>query len=677
MSYSHCITENYIKYYPEKLNFSKDFDSCQGLKGFVCKVRLKSKPSNLEKRIILKIDGFLEISIKLLSKEKNNFEFNSYDSSEQYFVYADEKGNSPIITAEIYLQNEYFTERKSMRIGLPLNLYDAVNNDIYLFYDGVRFSWIYNGKIVNSNFPFGNTKAGELWYDDSALEMVGFCCDLSRLKTSKETEKTERSIAYYSFAGYNDWAGDVVNFWHNGVYHLLILYDRHHHGNRFGGGAHTTMHLTTSDFISWENHGEIYSLNYPWETFGTGTMFYHKGKYYYSFGLHTSRMMPDEKTAGHLILNAYEETGETTPIRHSEICEKGFYPNGANYLVSEDGINFVPSYKQVHWSENPSIYTNSDETLTMYAGYGADGTWQAPDIDGPWRRVDSNFPTDEMRKISGCSTECPSMFEWNGYKYLLMGITGFFQTEKNSDILIDMTAKNMDFYDGLCVPMVANCCGRYILSGWLAGWGFAYVIAHRELIQKDNGMLGIKWMPEYTPDTKNLALRYEKNDIIDYAKFNVESKHSYYIEFAVAPSECGRVGIGFDGDGKSFVLSLNTKTAKVQTSYSENSNSFPEEMLSIGEYIIQHGAIGNFRNLTGDIWHKDGVNFAISNVEEIRREYVFKMILHYEPKKDSLILDAEIGGGRTLISNRKNFKAQKLTLFTENATIKKLRIYDM
>ena len=100
-------------------------------------------------------------------------------------------------------------------------------------------------------------------------------------------------------------------------------------------------------------------------------------------------------------------------------------------------------------------------------------------------------------------------------------------------------------------------------------------------------------------------------------------------------------------------------------------------MLSIGEYIIQHGAIGNFRNLTGDIWHKDGVNFAISNVEEIRQEYVFKMILHYEPKKDSLILDAEIGGGRTLISNRKNFKAQKLTLFTENATIKKLRIYDM
>ncbi len=677
MAKGHIITENYIKYYPELLNFSDKPDSLLVSKGFVCKIRLKENPLNREEKTILKIDGFLKISLRLLNKEKNNAELDGYDRSEQFFSFADKNGNSPIITAEIYLQNEYYPKRSSMRISLPLNLYDAVNNDIYLLYDGVRFSWIYGGKIVNSNFPFGNTKGGEFWYDSYAFSNVGFSCDLTELKTSKEAEKTERSIAFYSFTGHNDWAGDVVNFWHDGIYHLLILYDRHHHGNRFCGGAHTTVHLTTRDFINWENHGEIYSFKEPWETFGTGTMFYHNGRYYYSFGLHTSRMVPDEKTAGHLIAKNYEETGETAPISYNEIYAKGLYPNGANYLVSDDGINFVPTNCQVHWSENPSIYTNSDGTLTMYAGYGADGTWQAPSVEGPWKRVSSNFPTAEMRKLSGCSTECPSMFEWNGYKYLLMGFTGFFQTEKNGDEFIDMASKGFDVYDGLCVPMVANCDGRYILSGWLSGWGWAYVIAHRELIQKENGRLGIKWMPEHNPVTKELALFYEENNINNDVEINIARKSSYYLECTVIPDVDGRVGFGFDGEGNNFVLSLNTKTLKVQANYSSNVNSFPEEIPSVSEYIMKNGAVGHFNNLPGNHWHKDAVNFAISNIEEIKKEYIFKMILHYEPKKDSLIIDAEIGGGRTFISNRKNFTARRLTVFSENAIVKNLKLYNM
>lgn len=674
---NHTITENFIRYYPQLLNFSKDFNSSEISKGFICKIRLKEITLNREEKVILEIKGLLRIYVRLLKKDEDIRNLNGYDLAEQFFVYADKSGNSPIICAELYLEDEYTQKSRSIRVGVPLNLYDAVNEDIYLLYDGIRFSWIYDGKIINSNFPFGNTTAGELWYEADCFKDIGFCCELAKLKTQKETEKTNRSIAYYSFPGYNDWAGDVVNFWYDGTYHLLVLYDRHHHGNRFGGGAHTTMHLTTRDFINWENHGEVYSFKYPWETFGTGTMFYHNGKYYYSFGLHTSRMIPDDKTAGHIICENYRKNGETVSVSYDEIFSKGLYPNGANYLVSDDGINFVPSNIQVHWSENPSIYANDDGTLTMYAGYGADGAWKAPCIEGPWKPVNSNFPTAEMRKLSGCTTECPSLFEWNGYKYLLIGFTGFFQTEKNGDTFFDMASKGFDIYDGLCVPMVAECNGRYILSGWLGGFGWAYVIAHRELVQKENGILGIKWMPEYTPDTKESALSYEAAVVSGNTELSLESKNSYYLEFTVIPDVDSKVGIGFSGDGKSFVMSLNTKTAKVQTNYSEDVFSFPKELPSLSEYIEQYGAIENYHKLSGDNLHKDGVNFSIVNVDELKREYKFKMILHYEPKSDSLIIDAEIGSGRTFISNRKNFTAQRLTLFGKDVTVKDLKLYNI
>lgn len=672
---NHSITENFIRYYPEKINFNKSFNRSEIQDGFVLKIRLKENPSNRQEKVVLKIDGFLEISLRLLKQEEDSQNLSGYDRGEQFFVYADQNGYSPIICAKLYLNNEYNPERNCIKISLPLNLFDAVNNELYLFYDGVRFCWIYGGKIVNCNFPFGDTKAGEFEVLSENFADFGFCTDIKSMKTSEEKEVTNRSIAYYSSSGYNDWAGDIVNFWHNGIYHLLVLYDRHHHGNRFGEGAHTTIHLTTKDFKNWENHGEVYSLKNPWETFGTGTMFYHNGKYYYTFGFHTSRVIPDEKTAGHLLKKYYEENKETRAFSYKEIFEKGYFPNGSNYLVSDDGINFTPSEKQVHWAENPSVYTNADGTLTMYAGYGADGTWQADNIDGPWKRVDSAFPNSEMRKSSGCSTECPSMFSWNGYKYLLMGFTGFFKTEKNGNEFIDMVPIGMDIYDGLCVPMVANCNGRYILSGWLNGYGWAYVIAHRELVQKQNGILGIRWMPEHTPEKREEKLYCSFANADNGLEIDLQKRTSYYIECKILPKSCGRVGIAFSGEGKPFVFSLNTKNLKVQANYSEDTLAFPDELPSISEYITENGAINNFKNLSGEVWHKDSVNFSIVNVEEIKGEYTFKMILHYEPKTEAIVLDAEIGGGRTFISNRRGFIPEKLTVLTENATVQNLKIY--
>ena len=54
-------------------------------------------------------------------------------------------------------------------------------------------------------------------------------------------------------------------------------------------------------------------------------MFYHNGKYYYTFGFHTSRVIPDEKTADHLLKKYYEENEETRAFSYKEISEKGYF----------------------------------------------------------------------------------------------------------------------------------------------------------------------------------------------------------------------------------------------------------------------------------------------------------------------------------------------------------------
>ncbi len=102
------------------------------------------------------------------------------------------------------------------------------------------------------------------------------CYHIERLESEELTETKSESIAFYSARGYNAWAGDIVNFYHDGVF-LAVTYD--------------------------------------------------------------------------------------------ELKEHGLYPGGANYMVSGDGIHFEQGKKQIHCSENPSIYADKNGGLTMYAGY--------------------------------------------------------------------------------------------------------------------------------------------------------------------------------------------------------------------------------------------------------------------------------------------------------------------
>lgn len=660
------ITEHFVKYDTSKMTFSEFSRLSQLPKSFVLKIDRLPTPA-AEPKTVLSFGDALRINIGSLKFPEDRENLNDYEKGECYDTYCDCEGNSPYIKAEItFYKDMNDTVGRKMSLGLPLLKFPIGETPAYLLFDGVRFAWIYGGEAVNINFPCGVLKASEKSSPFDALN-AEIAVDVEHLCETDATEVLEKSAAFYSARGYNAWAGDVVNFYHNGVYHLLVLLDRHHHGNRFGGGAHSTYHMTTKDFVNWENHGEMYRIGTQWESFGTGTMFYSNGKYYYSHGLHTSRIIPKEKTGSRLLSERYSESGSFNAVSYDTLEANGLYPSGACYMVSDDGISLTPARKQFHATENPSIYSEPDGSLTMYAGYGNAGVWHAPSIDGPWIKTETDMPIAEHSSPVKNTTECPSIFSWNGYKYIIMGFTGFWQSEYNSDVFTDKAASGDDIYDGLSVPMVAECDGRYILSGWVCGTGWGYVTQHCELFQKENGRLGIRWLKEFVPDISALKQTACSKTVNDGMCFKLDPKRSYYLELKVSPQSIAKVGLGFSGVGNPFNFELLTQKKKVQTAFCDR-NGISEKIKALAEYIkVAHDGTLDGSEVPESNTHRFGHNFSIINVEEIESDYKLRMILRYEPKTDNLIIDAEIGGGRTFISNRRYFKAESLKISLTDA----------
>lgn len=136
----------------------------------------------------------------------------------------------------------------------------------------------------------------------------------------------------------------------------------------------------------------------------------------------------ENRVGSRLLEKNYERDSFFSAVTYDELKGNRLYASGAYYMESDNGIHFTQGKKQIHCSENPSIYKDENGGLVMYAGYGATGVGRAPDIDGHWRKENTDMPVFDNSSPFRNSSECPSIFEWNGYKYIIMGFTGYWQS---------------------------------------------------------------------------------------------------------------------------------------------------------------------------------------------------------------------------------------------------------
>lgn len=586
-----------------------------------------------------------------------------FDASQHYAAHALEDGSIPVIEGAVTLHDEAHPDWKEIRVGFPVKLIPPGKHELVLHCDGVRLHLILDQELADENFIYGKIDLSRKDELRSGYEDTSFSAPAILPDVTVKRRKIPGSLQFFSPPGYNAWVGDVVPFEHNGTVHMFYLHDRRHHASKFGTGAHYYGHYSSTDLINWTEHDFTGRIEHQWETCGTGTPFFHNGKYYFAYGLHTDRFIPYEENAGKLLQSEAAATG----VVHCRTFEElGMcHPEGMTYAVSDDCFDFRKSLKLTHFSENPSVYTMPDNTLNMYA----DGLWKADQVDGPWTRLRSDFPPSFRDAAMGNTLECPSFFEWNNYYYMIVGMTGMYGADNAefSDYK-DIAAEGLDVYDGMIVPMVIPYKkDRRLISGWIFPFG-TYFCMH-ELVQFPDKMLGSKWVSELYPEIKskeNIAENIENKK--DLQKIDSVSSDSCYI-FELENSH-GAIAVQFlneAGNGCEFQLDLDGKWAQ----YESVSNECFRPPLPTMRAVMENwrDKIAFFKELPSEIKYKCHVYSKDYRLDKLRgtdEKFTLRLMMKYDPKMPSTILDAEIAGVRTMLSLRDGLKVEQVAIAVKN-----------
>lgn len=613
-------------------------------------LRLPTLPKEYKEETLCHIGGCVKVELVCRSfdpidpavgflRSENSFYFN--------------KENEWMLLTTFTMRRHHSETRESFTLSLPLSMPRVREMELYLYFDGVHLKYLGDGEILNQNegqdiFLFDST----LFVKDNAPVSVS----LGKLKEYVRYEREEGNADFYSPLPYNAFVGDVMNFYHNGVYHLLYLLDRRHHGSRGGAGAHYIAHVTTRDFKNWREEEPVVSLDVPYESHGTGTMFYHNGKYYMSYGLHTERYAEDDALG---IPPYFENGARVDEISEESILKSGKYPAGATYAVSEDGIHFEKSHKFFHAGRNPSVYANEKGGISLYVGYEGKGTWESLGFGEPFRLVDENFPpisTLPMRQTG----ECPSFFSMNGYRYLVMGFTGYFRTLMPYDTkYTDVSAMGEEIYDGLCVPMVASVGERRLISGWLDGTGWGSVAIHRELLCLENGRLGMRWMPELVPETLPENLLEDAKGSV----FALPEGESLLFCARVDPQSSRRVAFCFaEEDGKGCEISFDIEKGRMQAAPTEKEGFAPPIPTMLEQMEAADPSVDYYGNLETRTIPRYTANFSLGGLGMLQKPFSVRVLLRQSKKFSSSVIDVEVAGERTLITVRRYLFPKTLAL---------------
>lgn len=628
---------------------SGDFATKDSKQGFTIRMNVNlTKTEGLQN--LLEIPGVLSVNLRRVSPDERD--------RQNYPAYKMTDGSLPVLEARInIIREESGSEMKTMEIGYPLamlkNSYGK--HEVTLNFSGAQWTMYVDGELVDNDFPIGyprwSTKSSwsinPKYVENAEIFMPAIVPERDLSKKNPERPQ----VQYWTPVGHNSWVGDVATIFHQGRFHVFYLYDRRHHSSKLGTGGHYFEHLSTSDFKTWTEHEPATPIDEQWETFGTGTPFVVDEKLCIAYGLHTSRIYPEDKTMYPALKVYYENYGKTGFFDYDTFPT---VPSGATYSISQDGIsNFKKSRKIIHYSENPTIYTDSEGKLTMLASYRSKGMWQSDSLDGGWYCVNKDFPP---------GGDCTFHFRWGKFDYIIGGFVDLWSKpiKGPNEEYKSMSAKGEDFYNGFNVPAITEINGgRFIMSGWLPvrGWGGPLLI--HEMIQFPDGRIGTKWMKELVPDTDTPKMIAKD---VDGTTFYETASNSFMLTFDVVPTTAK--------DGK-FAISFLPE---------EGTNRGCEFQLRLDDLIAQYSnaSFTQFANpeksLTQGGQPQGAYNYAIEKLVDTDKPFSVRMVVKYTDKLGGVLIDSEIAEKRTMITYRPDLVVKKLMFKSDNVNIKNVKI---
>jgi hypothetical protein len=382
-----------------------------------------------------------------------------------------------------------------LRLRVPAAIIDpAAWHDIVARFRGPNLELFVDGVLVDEDWPHGaldqfrapfligagyengNLKTGfhgdiervALWNravtNDEITALSGGPEEVARRELAINGP-VQSSLQYWKPRGYNAWAGDCMPFFHDGTFHLFYLFDRRHHGSKWGQGAHQYAHFSTQDLVHWQPHPLAVPIAQQWEcAMGTCDCLWHDGVY-------------------HMF---YTDCGGR--------CEYLDKPQPGSWIfcaTSTDGIHFHKDFQPLVTGGDCTVFQDPATGL-FHMIRGGSNRLVSKDLRN-WEET----PGDFVVRKEGTSGECPHWFAWNGWYYFILGTNAIW---KSRSALGPWEEMQPTIYDGLFVPKVAEFTGnRRILAGFLFAQGWGGHLAFRELIQYPDGSLGTKFPPEMVP----------------------------------------------------------------------------------------------------------------------------------------------------------------------------------
>ena len=249
-----------------------------------------------------------------------------------------------------------------------------------------------NGKLFDEEWCCGNL----LDHSDA----IG---DLSVDENSDEHPEPEllHGVGLNELRRYGINVGDCMPFSDGGRFHIFWLYDRHHHGSKWGLGAHQWAHASSDDLIHWDEHEMAISIDDPIEgSICTGSVIHADDKFR---AWYTVRM------------------SDGSPARISQSISD----DGSHFEKTHDYFILPERYDRPSARDPKAIYEGGRyhlllTTTELSSGKGCLAHLVSDDAG----MVGFEDLGPVLRWKDGSQPECPDWFEMGGYYYLIWSIGG-------------------------------------------------------------------------------------------------------------------------------------------------------------------------------------------------------------------------------------------------------------
>jgi beta-fructofuranosidase len=374
----------------------------------------------------------------------------------------------------------------------PAGLLPAGMHEVVFRYQGPKADLFVDGVLVDEEWPTGALPVSR----DAVVQASGEGVESVSVRPTgarggmDETKAEERATAifgaqrpvrqYWRPRGQNTSAGDAMPFFHDGRFHVYYLFDRRHHGSKWGLGAHQWAHISSTDLRQWEQHPMALSITEEWEaSICTGSVFHEDGVWYAFY----ATRMPDRS----------ERLGMATS-RDGILFEKQV-PTPFAEPVSP--YRRGPNRDPFVFKKGPGAYQMLVTAELERAGAarrgGALELLTSPDL--------RTWTPQAPFLVPGYpgQPECSDLFAWNGWHYLLFapdGATRYRMARSAGGPWVAPAYDLLDSPESRVMKTAAFTGNRRIGVSFAteAGWGGDLVF--RELLQRPDGTLGTRTPPE-------------------------------------------------------------------------------------------------------------------------------------------------------------------------------------